>query len=215
MTLSGNKLPSLTSPPTAADFRCYNASTDGFNFQAVGNYDMLPNERTGAFVLGNYKLTDNVEAYMELLYHKMVAHTQLAPYPFDLVSNNVVIPANQYYNPFGVAFGDNGASSTIALRLASLGNRGLKIANTTELANTGLKGTFGEYELELGCSFQLRKSHRRKPESELPQLQPDRAGAAMHDRTRRRHLHAAGYLQSKRSEHTRIAQGSGDRSISE
>ena len=144
LTLSGNKLPSLTTPPTAADFRCYNCANDGFNFQAVGNYDLIPNERTGAFALGNYKLTDSVEAYAELLYHKMVAHQQLAPYPFDLSSNNVVIPADQFYNPFGVAFGNNGASSTIALRLSSIGNRGLKIANTTELANTGLKGTIGD-----------------------------------------------------------------------
>jgi len=144
VTLSGNKLPSQTTAPKASDFRCYHSATDGFNFQAVGNYDLVPNERTGVFVLGNYKLTDNVEAYTELLYHKMVAHTQLAPYPFDLVSNNIVIPANQYYNPFGVTFGSNGASSTIAMRLSSIGNRGSKIANTTEEGNFGFKGNFGD-----------------------------------------------------------------------
>ena len=144
VTLSGSHLPTQTTPPSISDFRCYNSSTDGFNFQAVGNYDLIPNERTGVFVLGNYKLTENVEAYAELLYHKMVAHQRLAPYPFDLFSNNIVIPANQYYNPFGVAFGDNGPSSTIALRLASIGDRGLKIANTTEMGNAGLKGTFGD-----------------------------------------------------------------------
>ena len=144
VTLSGNKLPGTTTPPAQGDFRCYNSGTDGFNFQAVGNYDLIPNERTGVFVLGSYKLTDNVEAYAELLYHKMVAHQQLAPYPFDLVGNNLIIPADQFYNPFGVTFGNNGSSSTIALRLTSIGNRGLKIANTTDMANAGLKGTFGD-----------------------------------------------------------------------
>jgi outer membrane receptor protein involved in Fe transport len=145
VTLSGNKLPGSTTPPTASDFRCYNSTTDGFNFQAVGNYDLIPNERTGVFLLGNYKLTDNIEAYVELLYHKEVAHQQLAPYPFDLSSNGVVIPANQFYNPFGVDFGtDQDPTRTIALRLTSIGNRGLKIANTTELGNAGLKGTFGD-----------------------------------------------------------------------
>ncbi|HEY2394883.1 MAG TPA: TonB-dependent receptor plug domain-containing protein, partial [Rudaea sp.] len=144
VTLSGLNLPSTTTPPKAGEFRCYNSSSDGFNFQAVGNYDLIPNERTGLFVLGNYKLTDNVEAYTELLFHKMVAHTQLAPYPFDLVSNGLVVPANQYYNPFGVTFGTNGASSTIAMRLTSLGNRGSKIANTTEEGNFGFKGNFGD-----------------------------------------------------------------------
>jgi iron complex outermembrane receptor protein len=143
VTLSGNKLPGQTTAPAAGDFRCYSSSTDGFNFQAVGNYDLIPNERTGVFLLGNYKLTDNVEAYVELLYHKMVAHQQLAPYPFDLTSNNLVVPANQFYNPFGVSFGGT-SSNTIALRLTSLGDRGLKIANTTEMGNAGLKGTFGD-----------------------------------------------------------------------
>jgi len=144
VTLSGNQLPSITTPPKQSDFRCYNAATDGFNFQAVGNYDLLPNERTSMFVLGSYKLTDNVEAYVELLYHKMVAHAQFAPYPFDLPQNNIVIPANQYYNPFGEEFGQLGSSDDITLRLSTLGNRGLKIADTTELANVGLKGNFGD-----------------------------------------------------------------------
>jgi len=144
VTLSGLSLPSTTTPPKAGEFRCYSSANDGFNFQAVGNYDLIPNERTGFFVLGNYKLTDNVEAYTELLYHKMVAHTQLAPYPFDLVSNGLIVPANQYYNPFGVTFGNNGASSTIAMRLTSLGDRGSKIANTTEEGNFGFKGNFGD-----------------------------------------------------------------------
>jgi iron complex outermembrane recepter protein len=144
VTLSGNQLPSQTTPPKASDFRCYNSSTDGFNFQAVGNYDLVPNERTGVFLLGNYKLSDSIEAYTELLYHKTVTHIQLAPYPFDLSSNNVVIPADQFYNPFGVSFGDNGSSSTIAMRLTSIGDRGAKLSNTTELGNVGLKGTFGD-----------------------------------------------------------------------
>jgi outer membrane receptor protein involved in Fe transport len=158
VTLSGNKLPSQTTAPTAADFRCYNSDTDGFNFQAVGNYDMIPNERTGAFALGNYKLTDNIEAYAELLYHKMVAHQQLAPYPFDLSSNNVIVPADQYYNPFGVEFGTGQSRTrTIALRLTSLGNRGLKIANTTELANVGLKGAFGETSWNWDTHFSYGK----------------------------------------------------------
>jgi outer membrane receptor protein involved in Fe transport len=144
VTLSGNQLPTQTTAPIASDFRCYKSATDGFNFQAVGNYNLIPNERTGLFVLGNYKLTDGVEAYAELLYHKMVAHTQFAPYPFDLVSNSLVVPANQYYNPFGVTFGNNGASSTIAMRLSSIGDRGTKLATTTELGNFGLKGNVGD-----------------------------------------------------------------------
>jgi outer membrane receptor protein involved in Fe transport len=144
VTVSGNQLPGITHPPSPSDFRCYDSANDSFNFQAVGNYDLVPNERTGLFALGNYKLTDNVEAYTELLYHKTVTHTQLAPYPFDLAANGLVIPANQYYNPFGVTFGNNGASSTINMRLTSLGNRGTKFANTGEEGIFGFKGNFGD-----------------------------------------------------------------------
>jgi outer membrane receptor protein involved in Fe transport len=143
VTLSGNQLPSQTTPPTASQFRCYSSLTDGFNFQAVGNYDLIPNERTSLFALGNYKLTDSVEAYLELLHHKMVAHTQLAPYPFDLTSNALIVPPDQYYNPFGVTFGTT-PTSTIALRLTSVGNRGGKLAVTTQEGNFGFKGTFGD-----------------------------------------------------------------------
>jgi outer membrane receptor protein involved in Fe transport len=157
VTLSGNALPSQTTPPTASNFRCYSSASDGFNFQAVGNYDLLPNERTGIFALGNYKLTDSVEAYVELMHHKMVAHTQLAPYPFDLVGNQLIVPADQYYNPFGVTFGDNGASSTIALRLTSLGNRGSDIANTTQEGNFGFKGNFGDTSWNWDAHFSYGK----------------------------------------------------------
>ncbi len=157
VTLSGNQLPSITTPPTAADFRCYHSATDSFNFQSVGNYDYVPNERTGAFVLGSYKLTDNVEAYAELLYHKTVTHTQVAPYPFDLVSNNIVVPADQYYNPFGVTFGTNGASSTIALRLTSIGDRGDKLSNTTEMGNFGFKGNIGDTSWNWDAHFSYGK----------------------------------------------------------
>jgi iron complex outermembrane receptor protein len=143
VTLSGNQLPSITTPPAASDFRCYNGATDGFNYQAVGNYNVVPNERTGLFALGNYKLTENVEAYAEILYHKTVSHTQVAPLPFDLVGNGLIVPTDQYYNPFGVEFGNNGTSSTIALRLSSIGNRGEKYATTGELGNFGFKGNIG------------------------------------------------------------------------
>ncbi len=133
----------VTNATKASDYRCYDASSDGFNFQAVGNYDLVPNERTGLFALGNYKLTDHVEAYAEALYHKTVTHTQLAPLPFDLEQDNLSIPANQYYNPFGVAFGMVGDSDNLLSRTIPIGNRGRKFSNTTESLNAGLKGAIG------------------------------------------------------------------------
>ena len=137
---------------------------------------MIPNERTGVFVLGSYKLTDNVEAYAELLYHKMVAHQQLAPYPFDLVGNNLIIPADQFYNPFGVTFGNNGASSTIALRLTSIGNRGLEDRQYHRNGQRRFERHLRRHELELGCACQLRQTDAGNAEPQLHQHQPDLAG---------------------------------------
>ena len=155
----------VTGSTNPSDYRCYNASTDGFNFQAVGNYDLVPNERTGMFALGNYKLGDNVEAYAEALYHKTVTHTQFAPLPFDLEQNNLVIPANQYYNPFGVAFGENGDSDNLLSRLIPIGNRAAKFANTTETLNAGFKGGFGDSTWTWDANFGYGKLTREQQQS--------------------------------------------------
>src|SRR5207245_1852328 len=90
------------------DYRCYKSSTDAFNYQAVGNYDQTPSERTGLFALGNYKLTDNVEAFAEAFHNKTVSRSQIAPVPLDTQTDGMVIPSNQYYNPFGTEFSING-----------------------------------------------------------------------------------------------------------
>ncbi|HEX6832149.1 MAG TPA: TonB-dependent receptor [Rudaea sp.] len=127
-----------------SDYRCYNGQTDGFNFQSAGNYDSLPIERTGAFVLGSYKLSDSIEAYAELLHHKLRAHTQLAPLPFDLEQNNLTVPSDQYYNPFGTAFGTDGASNDLLLRTTPLGDRGFILATTTDLVNIGARGAIAD-----------------------------------------------------------------------
>ena len=183
-------------PPPAISVATIAAAT-AFNFQSVGNYDLIPNERTGVFVLGNYKLTDNVEAYAELLYHKEVAHQQLAPYPFDLASNNVVIPANQYYNPFGVTFGDNGASSTIALRLTFDRQSWPEDLQHHRTRQRRPERHVRRYELELGYAFQLRQADARDAEPQLFELQPAGAGVDVHHRPGRWQLHAARYLQSE------------------
>jgi hypothetical protein len=139
VTVSGRQLLPFTSA-RGKRLRCYHGGSDAFNRCDA----RLFRTSVPACSPGHHKLTDNVEAYTELLYHKMVAHTQIAPYPFDLTSNQLIIPANQFYNPFGVTFGNNGASSTIALRLSSIGDRGAKLANTTEEGNFGFKGNFGD-----------------------------------------------------------------------
>ena len=111
-----------TSP---ADFRCFrnNASaagpSDKYNYAAV-NLIMTPQERTGLFLNGNYKLTDNVEAYLSVLHNKTSSAFQLAPAIYS-TAGGAIVSADSYYNPFGVDF-RRGASS-FNQRLVETGNR--------------------------------------------------------------------------------------------
>jgi outer membrane receptor protein involved in Fe transport len=131
-----------------SDYRCYNPATDAFNYQAVGNYDLTPSERTGLFALGNYKLTDHVEAFAEVYHNKTVSMQQIAPVPLDALADGIYIPADGFYNPFGVAFGINpttgAATNQFRTRLTSLGNRATSYSTTHDLGTFGLKGTFGD-----------------------------------------------------------------------
>ena len=131
-----------------SDYRCYNPSKDAFNYQAVGNYDLTPGERTGLFALGNYKLTDSIEAYGEFYHNKTVSRTQIAPVPLDAQQDGIYIPADGFYNPFGIAFGLNpntGATeSEFKSRLSSIGNRATDFATEHDLATFGFKGGIGD-----------------------------------------------------------------------
>jgi outer membrane receptor protein involved in Fe transport len=137
-----------TTGTSLSDYRCYNGQQDAFNYQAVGNYDQTPSERTGLFALGNYKITDNVEAFMEIFHNKTVSRTQIAPVPLDAQQDNLFIPTNQYYNPFGVAFGNAPDGSQqyneFKTRLSSLGPRQTNFSTTHDLVTAGFKGSFAD-----------------------------------------------------------------------
>ncbi|HZX91750.1 MAG TPA: TonB-dependent receptor plug domain-containing protein, partial [Rudaea sp.] len=75
-TVTLKQLGATSSPkPTFGDFRCYTAATDNYNFQAHGNVNLTPQERSNAFVVGNYKLTDNIETYAEFFHDKTQSAT--------------------------------------------------------------------------------------------------------------------------------------------
>src|SRR3982751_3182610 len=66
----------------ATDYHCYrnnpdaNGPSDKYNFATV-NLILTPQERTGLFLNGNYKLTDNVEAYLSVMHSKTSSLAQL------------------------------------------------------------------------------------------------------------------------------------------
>jgi iron complex outermembrane receptor protein len=129
-----------TSGATTADYRCY-APTDGYNYQAV-NLVQTPQERTNAFFLANYQITDDVNAFLEVYHNKTAANFAIAPLPFDARTDAVTISADNYYNPFGQEFGPNGTA--FRTRFTSLGQRAAFNDTVTDQVVTGFEGFLGE-----------------------------------------------------------------------
>lgn len=152
---------SVTRIPGAAgsslsDYKCYDPNSDAFNFQAVGNLAMTPQERGSLFVVGNYRLSDNVEAYVEAFHNKTRAAFAIAPLPFDARNDNVLLSADSIYNPFGVDFGrsgDNDSGNGFFLRLEAIGNRRASTAVSTDQINLGLRGGFGSTSWQWDANF--------------------------------------------------------------
>jgi outer membrane receptor protein involved in Fe transport len=150
--------PSASGLNVATDYHCYrnNATAEGpsdkYNYATV-NLVMTPQERTGLFLNGNYKITDNVEAYLNVLHNKTSAAFQLAPAVFG-TPYGAFISKDSYYNPFGVDF----AGNTFTARLESLGNRSASSGTSNDQLSTGFKGSFSvwndqQWNWELGFDY--------------------------------------------------------------
>ena len=128
------------------DYRCYSGAVDSYNYQPE-NYILTPQERMNGFVLGNYAITDKLTAFVELYHNTTTSQFAIAPLPFDAIGDGVTISADNYYNPFGVAFGptDDGVTDRNYLtRFTSLGQRQGNYKTTTDQAVFGVKGVFGD-----------------------------------------------------------------------
>jgi outer membrane receptor protein involved in Fe transport len=123
-----------------ANYHCF-GNADKFNYAAI-NLVLTPQERTSAFLNGNYKLTDNVETYMTAFYSKTSTSTQLAP---GIIGTNapgiLQISRDSYYNPFGIDFGGNNGN-TYQLRAVAAGPRRTNSAINYGQFNGGFKGNF-------------------------------------------------------------------------
>ncbi|MEO5625948.1 MAG: TonB-dependent receptor [Dokdonella sp.] len=142
------------------DFRCFrnNAGTAGpsdrYNFATV-NLILTPQERSGLFLNGNYKLTDNLEAYLSVLHNKTAAAFQLAPAIYS-TAGGAVVSKDSYYNPFGVDF--NADNFTFNDRLVASGNRTQNNGRNDDQVSTGFKGSFSiwndqQWNWDLGYDY--------------------------------------------------------------
>lgn len=141
---------------TAADYRPFVRASDGFN-PAPFNYSQTPNERTSLWLLGSRPLGESMNFFMEGLVHQRNSVQQAAPEPFYLsllpapilTDGSTGIPADNYYNPFGVDLlgvarrfveaGDRSVSEDVDLWRALIGFEGAVGRWTWEFALGGAK----------------------------------------------------------------------------
>jgi outer membrane receptor protein involved in Fe transport len=141
----------ISNPPQLDDFRCYDDATDNYNYQGHGNLELTPQERSSAFVMGNYKLTDHVEAYVEYFHNKTQSAFQIAPLPIDTGASRLVISAQSYYNPFGIDFSKD--SRDFRTRAVGNGNRVGNFSTQNDQATAGFKGTFADTSWQWNAYF--------------------------------------------------------------
>jgi outer membrane receptor protein involved in Fe transport len=128
-----------------AGFRCYvgsdqnPAQNDNYNFAPI-NLITTPQERTNFFINGNYKLSDNVEAYLQAFHNTTNSAFQIAALPISLAPSGVTVTADNPYNPFGVDIGA-GADADFGVRLTGLGPRLQGFRANTDQARVGLRGS--------------------------------------------------------------------------
>jgi outer membrane receptor protein involved in Fe transport len=125
-------------------------SADAYNFQPY-NLIETPQERSNAFILADYAISDNVSAYAHLFYNQTRSNSEIAPLPFDANSDGVPISASNPYNPFGVAFGPGGYE--YLTRFSGLGNRDFHYSTNTNQDVLGLKGNFGSSTWQWDAHF--------------------------------------------------------------
>jgi len=121
-----------TTGRTADDYRRADPLADAFNF-APFNYLQTPNERGALWLIGSQPLATDVNLFAEGLLHHRESQQATSPSAFyatpdfapRLDGDGWGIPADNYYNPFGVDIRWlPTAFPPLARRLSELGNRG-------------------------------------------------------------------------------------------
>jgi outer membrane receptor protein involved in Fe transport len=125
----------------AADYHCFQnngPASDKYNYATV-NLILTPQERTNAFLMGNYNLADHVSVYLDAYVDKTSSNSAVAPYPLT-TDGGFQISAQNAYNPFGVNY--QSGQSNYGVRLTSLGLRETFAGMTLAQIHTGFKGDF-------------------------------------------------------------------------
>lgn len=110
-----------------------------------------------------YDLTEHVTAYTQLLYSKSTSIGQLAPAPIaSLGGSHLTVPADNPYNPFGVAVGQGGNSALgVRSRLIETGNRVFNSDSDAIRALAGVKGdVFEKWHYDVGVDYSRTQQYQ-------------------------------------------------------
>jgi outer membrane receptor protein involved in Fe transport len=146
-----------------SDFRCFNTATDLFNYQAVGNLQLTPQERAGLFVSGRFNVTDEVTAYAELYTQSTRSYGQIAPLPFDarVGQDEVAISPQSVFWPFGTLStaatplfpAGSLIGNDLRLRLSAIGNRRFSFDTDVKQISSGFQGLIGSWSYDIGLTY--------------------------------------------------------------
>ncbi|MBI5768503.1 MAG: TonB-dependent receptor [Verrucomicrobia bacterium] len=145
--------------PTAAQFvaRAYPAGefSNSYNFQPfVWN---VPERVTRSLSTGlAYQLTRTIEADAAVTYTQIKSETHLAPSPISTAGdNNILVPARNYYNPFGIPL-------AFTYRPIEVGPRIAKIQSKSLGVRAGIHGSLAErFDWDLGWAYTKNESTDR------------------------------------------------------
>lgn len=124
-------------------------TADRFNFNGSGfNFLLTPNERVNLYTGLDHQLTDSTRVLFRGSYTNRKSNTKGAPEPLCIgngcgnrILENIVIDADQIYNPFGVDLSvDNGNLEFIGRRPLESGPRIFQQDVDTYYATLGLEG---------------------------------------------------------------------------
>jgi iron complex outermembrane receptor protein len=160
----------------AANYRPANDNTDVFNYDPY-QYLQTPNERGSVWLIGTQPLATNITLHVEGLFNHRTSAQMLAPTPFQtgvdptplLADGTEGIPANNYYNPFGVDLSD------VRRRFVEIPNRGFdqRVDMNRELASLSIQ--LGSWKLEPAFSY----AHSNAAETDLGAIAGQHLAAAL------------------------------------
>jgi len=141
------RIPGAGGANAASDYECYVGSQHSYDYSPF-NLQLTPQERGGLFVTGNYRITDNIEAYVEAFSNKTRSRYIIAPLPLIFGEAGVILSADSVYNPFDVDISVGG------IRLTEAGNRVGGFETQADQLSTGLRGSFGDtWQWDAGITY--------------------------------------------------------------